>query len=64
MKRCFYDDSISGFLNRTHEEILGILAKDNTFDLSLEQRSAWIEEISIMKSVLLELNKSGHIIFE
>lgn len=64
MKRCFYDDSISGFLNRTDEEILGILAKDNTFDLSLEQRSAWIEEISIMKSILLELNKSGHIIFE
>lgn len=64
MKRCFYDDSISGFLNRTDEEILGILAKDNTFDLSLEQRSAWIEEIPIMKSVVLELNKSGHIIFE
>lgn len=64
MKRCFYDDSISGFLNRTDEEILGILAKDNTFDLSLEQRSAWIEEISIMKSILLELNESGHIIFE
>lgn len=64
MKRCFYDDTIQVFLNRRDEEILGLLSRDNTFDLSLEQRDAWLEEIVIMKGVLRELNKTGHIIFE
>lgn len=64
MKRCFYDDTIQVFLNRKDEEILGILSMDNTFDLSLEQRDAWLEEIVIMKDILRELNKTGHIIFE
>lgn len=64
MKRCFYDDTIQVFLNRKDEEILGILSRDNTFDLSLEQRDAWLEEIVIMKDVLRELDKTGHIIFE
>ena len=64
MKRCFYDDSISVFLCRKNEEILGVLSKDNSFDLTLEQRDAWLEEIAIMKSVLNELDVVGHIIFE
>ena len=64
MKRCFYDDTIPVFLNRKDEEILGILSKDNTFDLSLDQRNAWLEEIVVMKSVLRELQVQGHIIFE
>lgn len=64
MKRCFYDDSIQCFLNSSVEEILGILSKDNTFDLSLDQRDAWICEIEVMKRVLAELGVSGYIIFE
>ena len=64
MKRCFYDDSIQCFLNSSVEEILGILSKDNTFDLSLDQRDAWICEIEVMKRVLAELGVEGHIIFE
>ena len=64
MKRCFYDDPISVFLNRKDEEILGVLSKDNAFDLTIEQRDAWIGEILVMKSVLRELDISGHIIFE
>lgn len=64
MKRCFYDDSIAGFLARKDEEILGVLSKDNTFDLTIEQRDAWMEEIGVMKSVLHELGVQGHIIFE
>ena len=45
MKRCFYDAPTAVFLNKKDEEILGILSKDNTFDLTLEQRDAWLEEI-------------------
>lgn len=64
MKRCFYDDRIPVFLSRKDEEILGVLSKDNAFDLTLEQRDAWLEEISVMKDVLGNLNVQGHIIFE
>lgn len=64
MKRCFYDSAISGFLDQSFEEILGVLSKDNSFDLTIEQRDAWLEEIAIMKSILRELGADGHIIFE
>ena len=64
MKRCFYDDPIPVFLSRNDEEILGVLSKDNTYDLTLEQRDAWVEEIEVMKRVLQEINLPGHIIFE
>ena len=64
MKRCYYDDSIPVFLSRKDEEILGVLSKDNTFDLTLEQRDAWMEEICVMKSILCKLGVQGHIIFE
>ena len=64
MKRCFYDDPIQVFLNRKDEEILGVLSKDNVFDLTIEQRDAWLEEIEIMKAALRELKQPGHIIFE
>ena len=64
MTRCFYDAPISVFLSRNDEEILGVLSKDNTFDLALEQRDAWLQEIAIMKRVLRALNLPGHIIFE
>ena len=61
MKRCFYDAPIKGFLDQSVEEILGVLSKDNTFDLTLEQRNAWMEEIGVMKNVLRELRVQGHV---
>ena len=64
MKRCFYDAPIKGFLDQSVEEILGVLSKDNTFDLALEQRDAWLKEIGVMKNVLRKLDVQGHIIFE
>lgn len=36
----------------------------NEFDLTIEQRGAWLAEIIIMKQVLGELGLNGHIIFE
>ncbi|MBR5702932.1 MAG: DUF2075 domain-containing protein [Bacteroidales bacterium] len=64
MTRCFYEDPIPVFLSRTDEEIMGVLSKDNTFDLTLDQRDAWLQEIVVMKQILRELGQSGHIIFE
>ncbi|MFA5857507.1 MAG: DUF2075 domain-containing protein [Elusimicrobiota bacterium] len=52
MKRSYYSDSIERFLNTNTDEILGKLTKNSDFDLGQAQRDSWIEEISILKSVL------------
>ena len=56
MKRCFYDAPIKGFLGQSVEESLGLLSKDNSFDLTLEQRDAWLEEIDTTKGLSRELS--------
>jgi hypothetical protein len=62
MKRDFYSASISEFRDSSSEEILGRLALNNPFSLEINQRRAWLEEISIMKAALNE--KEGFISFE
>ena len=65
MTRCFYDAPILVFLNQKDEDILGVLSRYNEFDLALEQRDAWMEEIAVMKRVLQDAEMpAGHIIFE
>jgi hypothetical protein len=62
MKREYYSDSITNFLNTGSEEILGKLAINNDFSLEQTQRDAWLEEINILRKVLSSRN--GHIYFE
>ena len=62
MNRSFYSDSIAAFFNKSTEEILGLLSFNNKFSLEQTQRDAWIEEIIILKRVLL--NYTGQIYFE
>ena len=62
INREYYSDSIAGFLNTSSDEILGKLAARSDFDLGQSQRDAWIEEISILKTVLI--GKKGSIYFE
>ena len=65
MQRFYYSDSFSRFLMQDDETILGVLGKHNEFDLTLEQRTAWVEEIPIMKQVIRGLEcAEGHIVFE
>lgn len=64
MRRYYYSDTINAFLSQSNEFILGVLSGLNEFDLTLEQRGAWLAEIIIMKQVLGELRLNGHIIFE
>ena len=64
MQRCFYRDSIKAFLSTSADTILGKMAEENQFDLSLEQRDAWVDEIHIMKKTLQELGLEGYILFE
>jgi len=52
MKREFYSATIDTFLNTKPDEILGILVRNNYFDLGQNQRDAWVEEIDILQKVL------------
>ncbi|MBE0534882.1 MAG: DUF2075 domain-containing protein [Phycisphaerae bacterium] len=52
MKREYYAGSIDEFLRATPEEILGLMAQNNDFPLGLEQRDAWLAELTILKTVL------------
>lgn len=63
--RCLYDKSIAGFLNDPEDSIFGILCDHYHGEARTETREAWREEISIMKTVLPQLEEqNGHIIFE
>src|SRR5258706_13580728 len=62
MRREYYSDTLSDFLKRNNNEILGKLAQGNDFALEQTQRDAWLEEIRILKNVLHPYN--GSIYFE
>jgi len=62
MQRYYYSEDIELFLLREPNEILGMLARENEFSLEQTQRTAWEEEIRILKAVLRDL--SGKIFFE
>lgn len=62
MKREYYSDSITNFLNTAPDEILGRLARSNNFPLEQTQRDAWLEEIQILQQVLARFQ--GAIYFE
>ena len=64
MQRYYYSESFSRFLTQKSEYILGCMDKANEFDLTLEQRGAWVEEIEIMKSIVSALGAEGQILFE
>lgn len=64
MQKFYYSERINSFLSQKDTDILGVLGAHNEFDLVLEQRGAWQDEIVIMKQVLSDLGKEGHIIFE
>lgn len=52
MKRAFYQNSITDFLSQSEEAILGELAKNNHYELTNEQRNAWLEEINLLQDNL------------
>ena len=62
LSREYYSDSIDGFINTSSDEILGKLAGRNDFDLGQSQRNAWVEEISILHTVLTD--RKGAVYFE
>lgn len=63
MGRYFYHNHIRGFLADTNDAILGVLARNNAFDLTDLQRNAWLYEITFLKQVL-QGKSEGQIVFE
>ncbi len=64
MQRFYYNESLSRYLALPNEYILGCMDEANEFDLTIEQRGAWLEEITLMKKVVAELDEDGQIVFE
>lgn len=60
--RAFYHSSIANFISESRSNILGVLAENNHFELSQEQRSAWLSEINILQQTLQPY--TGYILFE
>lgn len=64
MQRFYYSETCSRFLNQDVEYILGKMGSVNEFELTLEQRDAWWQEIVIMMQVVKDLGSEGQIVFE
>ena len=62
MRRAYYSSSIIEFVHRSPNEIVGELTRAHARSLEQTQLNAWIEQISILKRVLL--NREGRIYFE
>src|SRR6185436_12528090 len=62
MRRAYYSSSINDFLETDPDKILGELSRAHARTLEQTQLSAWLEQISILRRVLL--NRSGRIYFE
>jgi hypothetical protein len=64
MKRAYYSDNISSFLNDSPDKILGLLAKNSDFSVEITQRDAWLEQIRILKTALTPYRDQGSVYFE
>ena len=63
--RCLYDNTFEGFLHEPKDSVLGILCGHYHGDTRTTTRDAWQDEISIMHSVISQLEtKEDRIIFE
>lgn len=63
-RRFYYSDSISAFLNRSVNEIIGELTLASQHDINEETSSSWVEEIDTLKEVLAPFSGHGSVYFE
>jgi Uncharacterized conserved protein (DUF2075) len=62
MLNYYYSDTISNFLLKSNEEIIGSITLSNNFDSTYTQNKSWEQQIKILKSALQSLD--GTIFFE
>ena len=51
--RAYYNELVPAFLDEDPERILGVLASEHHHSLEEQQRSAWLEQISILQTALV-----------
>ena len=61
--RYYYSDSISGFLNREPDDIVGKMTNANPHLLNNDTIASWNDEIKVMKAVLAEYRERGSLFF-
>ena len=59
-RRFYYSDSISAFLNRSVNEIIGELTLASQHDINEETSSSWVEEIDTLKEALAPFSENRH----
>ena len=63
-QRYYYSDTISDFLKRGTDEIVGALTLSSVHDINPKSADAWVEEIEIMRTTLAPYDGRGSIYFE
>ena len=63
-ERYYYSDSITDFINRNEDEIVGILSRASTHDINAKSTNAWVDEIQAMKVSLEGYAGRGSVFFE
>ncbi len=64
VNRYYYSDSITDFINRNEDEIVGILSRASTHDINAKSTNAWVDEIHAMKVSLKGYEGRGSVFFE
>ncbi|OYP61584.1 DUF2075 domain-containing protein [Prevotella sp. P2-180] len=63
-KRFYYSDTITDFLNRNTDEIIGKLTLSSQHDINDETAQSWTEEILTLHNTLLPYSGNGSVYFE
>ena len=63
MKRSYYSEDFEKFLKTPGDQILGELTKNHKFELNIEQKNAWQDQIKILKKIIANF-KNGYVSFE
>jgi hypothetical protein len=63
-RRYYYSDSITDFLSRSNNEILGEMTRLSQFDVDERTRDSWIEEFDSLREILTEYKDRGSLYFE
>lgn len=64
LKRAYYSDSISDFLLKDTDTIIGRLVTASAFEDNVEQKNAWSVQITILQEALAAFSGRGQILFE
>ena len=62
--RAYYSRDVSGFLDSSPDEILGVLTRNSAFAIEGTQRDAWLMQIQLLATSLQGYRERGKVYFE